>query len=292
VTGISTPVCPVCSGGSAFKVYDDELNGKVPPVDYAFSPQTRLTYQIVECSDCRHQFVNPLPNLEQLYTDNEDPVYLSSVPQRRVSAHRWLQTVRQYCPLGSRSLIDIGCATGVFLDEAATEFDVEGIELSRWAADFASSRHVIHRRPISELGLKSRFDVATMWGVIEHLENPKKELEAVHRCLRKSGVLFVYTGDRTALLPRLLGKRWWWYQGMHIQYFSRSSLTYLLKECGFTVIDHRRLPVYFSLSSLAQSLNRYRIAKPAVSILRMLKLERTLIRLTLSGEMLLVARRE
>lgn len=291
MTEVSKMVCPVCSGSSWFKVYDDELNGQSPPVDYAFSPQTRLTYQIVECSDCRHRFVNPLPNLGQLYTDNEDLTYLNSVPQRRISARRWLQIVRRHSPLGSKNLIDIGCATGVFLDEAATEFTVEGVELSRWAADFAALRHVIHRRPISELGLNTKFDIATMWGVIEHLENPKKELEAVRQCLRRSGLLFVYTGDRRALLPRLLGKRWWWYQGMHIQYFSRSSLTHLLNDCGFTVIGHQRLPVYFSLSSLAQSLNRYQIAKPAVSILRMIKLERMFIRLTLSGEMLLVARR-
>ena len=193
-----------------------------------------------------------------------------------------------YAPTEASSLIDIGCATGMFLDEAAHRYRVEGIELSAWAADLASSRHQIHRMPVSEMKTERCFDMATMWGVIEHLDDPSKEIAAVHQLLNNSGLLFIYTGDRSAPLPRLLGKRWWWYQGMHIQYFTKSSLTQLLQSCGFAVIGQHHLPVFFSIASLAQSLNRYRVMRPLVWLLQSLP-DRGLVKLTLSGEMLLVA---
>lgn len=77
---------------------------------------------------------------------------------------------------------------------------------------------------------------------------------------------------------------------MHIQYFSKVSLGQLLTEAGFEVIATRNLPIYFSLTSLAQSLKRYRSAVPLVRLLQTDLLANRLVRITLSGEMLMVAR--
>lgn len=288
--------CPVCGEQSARIAFADELGDVPPTVDYNFSPETRRTLQIVECVGCKHQFVHPLPRLDNLYEENVDPVYLKSEPQRRKSARDWTAIVNYYYELyfpksDGRTLLDIGCATGVFLDAASSCFTVEGIELSRWAADLAATRHRVHRMQLSQLGLSRNFDVATLWGVIEHLQSPGTELRAIHQNLMDSGLLFVYTGNRLAWLPRLLGKRWWWYQGMHIQYFSRSTLTRLLNSCGFSVVGERRLPIYFSLASLGQSLNRYQILKPIVWLLQSIPASNLLIKLSLSGEMLIVARK-
>jgi hypothetical protein len=78
---------------------------------------------------------------------------------------------------------------------------------------------------------------------------------------------------------------------MHIKYFSRSTLTQLLNACGFSVVGERRLPMYFSLASLGQSLNRYRIFRPIVRLLQSLPASRLLVKLSLSGEMLVIARK-
>jgi len=39
-----------------------------------------------------------------------------------------------------------------------------------------------------------------------------------------------------AWLPRLLGKKWWWYPGMHVFYFSLNTSKAMLDKCGFKVI--------------------------------------------------------
>lgn len=281
--------CPVCGESACRERYPNELVGRFPTVDYNFSPETRLTYQILDCLTCNHQFAVPPIDIKGLYSETHDEVYLSSKSQRQRSASDWLSIVQEYAP-NAKSLIDIGCSVGIFLDSASEYFDVHGVELSTWAAEIAAKRHSVSLSPLSSSPPEQRFDIATMWGVIEHLEDPKREVNAIQNALSEGGVFFVYTGNRRATLPRLLGKKWWWYQGMHIQYFSKVSLGQLLTEAGFEVIATRNLPIYFSLASLAQSLKRYRSAVPLVRLLQTDLLANRLVRITLSGEMLMVAR--
>jgi len=272
------------------ELYGDELNGERPSVDYNFSAHTRKTFRIVKCSSCGHIYVNPMPNLLDDYTATEDNVYLQSREQRIHTAHNSILTIRKYVPAGSR-LLDVGCAAGFFLDVASSEFEVEGIELSKWAATLASKNHIVHRKPLSQLDFDARFDVITMFGVIEHFSNPAEEIAAAQRALKPGGYLFVYTGDVKSLAARILRKKWWWYQGMHLQYFSRNSLDSLLKRYGFEIVEHRLHPVYFSLKSLAQSLARYPITRPLQLLLGTRQLQLVHVKLVISGEMLVVSRR-
>lgn len=284
--------CPVCLATRSFERYPDELRGSLPTVDYNFQPATRLTYRIVECLTCHHQWVSPVPPVENLYVENQDEAYLSAREQRSASAEVWLKIVTHHAPpAAGQTLLDVGCATGIFLDAASRHYTVWGVELSDWAANVASTRHKILRRPISQTSLDRKFDVVTMWGVIEHLSDPRRELAAISKILNRNGTIFIYTGDRKALVPRLLRKSWWWYQGMHIQYFSKSGLESLLESLGFEVVETRNLPLFFSLRSLAQSMNRYKSLKPFVWILRKRPFAQFRIRLMISGEMLMIARK-
>lgn len=282
--------CCVCESTDHTELYRDELNGESPSVDYNFSAHTRKTFRIVKCSSCGHIFVNPMPNLLTNYIATEDNVYLASREQRIHTARKSVVTIRKYLPAQSR-LLDVGCAAGFFLDVAANEFKVEGLELSEWAADHASRNHLVHKKPLSQLDFSERFDVITMFGVIEHFSNPAEEIAAAHRALKPGGYLFIYTGDVSSLTARILRKKWWWYQGMHLQYFSRNSLDLLLKRGGFEILEHRLYPVYFSLKSLAQSLARYPVTRPLQLLLSTKPLQRIHVKLVVSGEMLEISRK-
>lgn len=282
--------CNQC-GGSRFKaLYADELGDEHPTVDYDFRPDTRKTFAIVRCSDCGLVFTNPMPDLRGAYADVVDPVYLASERQRRETARFVLRSIRRHVPDGMR-LLDVGCNTGLFLDEAAKFYEVEGVELSRWAARRASLRHKVHTSPISELDLSGQFDVVTLFGVIEHLDDPMRELRAIAGVLKPGGLFVVYTGDVDAWLPRILGKRWWWYQGMHLYYFSSRTLGMLLERAGFEVLSHANHMVYFQLFSLANSLSRYTIGRLFAPILKSQLLKDKMVGLRLSGELLVFARK-
>jgi 2-polyprenyl-3-methyl-5-hydroxy-6-metoxy-1,4-benzoquinol methylase len=279
--------CSVCDSQKSELLYPDELGDQRPPVDYNFTEETRKTYQIVRCSSCGFIFTNPMPILNDSYVENIDDVYLQSTPQRQTSARVAVEKIKQLKPSGR--LLDLGCAIGLFLDEAQKHYQVEGLELSNWAANIAAEKHKIHRKPLSQLTLFEQFDIITLWGVIEHFDNPRLEMEAVFRALKPGGLVAIYTGNVDAWLPRLLGKKWWWYQGMHLSYFSRRTLSRLLVRIGFDVVNYQNYCVYFQLFSLAKSLNRYKIGKLLSPFLHLPGIRNLMVPLKLSGEMVIYA---
>ena len=282
--------CNLCAGKQFKLLYEDELGDTVPPVDYDFRPETRKTFAIVRCEDCGLVFTNPVPDLRDAYKDVIDPIYVASEKQRRETARHVLQAIRQHVPEGGR-LLDVGCNTGLFLDEAAQFFKVEGVELSQWAAAEAAKRHLVHALPISELAFGGEFDVVTLFGVVEHFDDPMRELQAIARVLKPGGIFVIYTGDVDAWLPRLLGKRWWWFQGMHLFYFSLRTLSKMLQRAGFDVVAHDNYVVYFQLYSLANSLSRYAIGRLFRPILTLPVLRDRMIGLKLSGELLVFSQK-
>lgn len=283
--------CNLCGGEKFDLLYEDELGNDLPLVDYDFRPETRKTFAIVRCLNCGLVFTNPMPELCGAYQDVVDPIYLASEKQRRQTARQALRAIHRLVPGGGR-LLDVGCNTGLFLDEAAGSFEVEGVELSQWAAAEAAKRHKVHTVPISKLDLGPSFDVVTLFGVIEHFDDPMSELQAIARVLKPGGLFVVYTGDVEAWLPRLLGKKWWWFQGMHLYYFSFRTLGLMLKRAGFDVIGRSNFTVYFQLFSLAKSLNRYALGRILGPLLNSSVLRDRIIGLRLSGEMLVFCRRQ
>jgi len=281
--------CNLCGSKQFSVLFPDELGDNAPPVNYDFSPETRKTFQIVKCNCCNLVYTNPMPCLGVAYTESCDEVYLASESQRVFTAQKLIAKILQFEKTGA--LLDVGCATGIFLDVASKHFAVEGLELSKWAGQRASRNHKVHRVPLSELKASGKFDVVTLLGVIEHFEDPIAEMARVNGLLKPDGLVVVYTGDLSAWLPRLLGKKWWWFQGMYLYYFSRHTLSRLLEQCGFTVVGTGTHTVYFQLFSLLTSLRRYRFASVVAPILEAGPIRDLMIPLRISGEMLMFARK-
>ncbi len=279
--------CNLCGSERYAELYPDELHGDRPRVDYDFMPHARRTYRIVKCDSCGLIFTNPMPALQASYAETEDEIYLNSRPQRFKTAERCVERIRQHKKDGR--LLDVGCSTGVLLDAASRHFDVEGVELSEWARAQASLRHKVHNRPLRELDLDQQYDVVTLMGVIEHFEDPTAEIRAIHRVLKPGGLFVVYTGDVDAWLPRVLGKKWWWYQGMHLFYFSRKTCTALIDKCGFDLVADDTHCTYFQLYSLGISLKRYRIGLLLNPLFNIPYFKNAMVPLKLSGEMLMFA---
>jgi 2-polyprenyl-3-methyl-5-hydroxy-6-metoxy-1,4-benzoquinol methylase len=184
----------------------------------------------------------PRPSERELvsaYADVEDPIYLAERENRYLTFRR---AVRILGPAAGRRLLDVGAYCGIFVDVACEAgFRAEGLELSRWAAAQARSLGlVIHEQTLADrIGAGERYDVLTLWDVIEHLADPRRELEAAFALLREGGRIHVSTIDTSSFVARALGARWPWLMHMHLCYFDRQNLSALLESVGFRVTDRR-----------------------------------------------------
>lgn len=184
------------------------------------------------------------------------------------------------------SLVDIGCAYGYFLDLASERgWRAQGVEVSAYASQVARSRGKapIHTGTVADAGFEpSSFDVATMWDVLEHSFDPKRELAAANRILKPSGYLFLTLPNAGSFTARLFGPYWFGFKKVaeHNYFFSQETLRRFLSQAGFQMVDARRGVWPCSLHFLTTKLAPYSRAASNISqrLVKMLGLEKTVVK--------------
>ena len=88
---------------------------------------------------------------------------------------------------GSGRLLDIGCNYGIFLRLAREAgYEVCGIDISRPAVKYAREKlklEVLHTTIKQARFPTGSFDIITMFGVLEHLNDPLGDLKEIYRVL-------------------------------------------------------------------------------------------------------------
>jgi hypothetical protein len=216
----------------------------------------------------------PQPSADDLtaaYEDVEDPLYMA---ERENRYHTFRKVVRQLDAAEGRRLLDAGAYCGYFVDVAREAgFQAEGLELSRWASDQARDLGLtVHNETIATRAASGEsYDIVTMWDVIEHLGDPRKELEHLHSLLVSGGKLYVSTIDAGGLVARALGPRWPWLMDMHLHYFDRRTLPMLLDQVGFRVTGVGRYTYHVSARYFVQKAGAsFRVARPLAAVARRL----------------------
>ena len=154
-------------------------------------------------------------------------------------------------PLAGKRLLDFGCGVGR-LCRVASDYGIRavGIEPDANAREharkssglraYASLRDLRAARPYS------KFDIVTMWDVVEHLREPWKELEDLLQALRPGGWLMLSTPNAASLRARVERQRWEnLVNRTHFYYFTRTSLEAVLRRAGFSEITELRFPIRY-----------------------------------------------
>ena len=191
--------------------------------------------------------------------------------QRRTARSRLSALAHAYAAAGARArptrLLDVGCGTGVFVDQARRQgWGAVGIEVSGYAAAAARARGLnVTCESIEQFSPPAEaYDCVTMWDVIEHLRDPVAALSKMASALRPCGVLALSTGDITAACARFSGSRWHLFNlPEHLYFFSPKSLRGVLRQAGLTVVAVRRELNWFSAGYLLERLVKSIARKPA-----------------------------
>lgn len=235
--------CSLCGGDRLALRFPARGGAAEDPRAYACTSFGHRAHgPIWACGSCGLLFQWPLPSDEELvaaYGAVEDPLYLAEKENRYLTFSR---AVRLLGPARGRRLLDVGAYCGIFTDVARRSgFQAEALELSRWAAEHARALGLtVHEETLAARSASAdRYDVITMWDVVEHLPDPRRELEAAFRLLAPGGRLHLSTIDASSLVARALGPRWPWLMHMHLFYFDRANLAALLEQVGFRVLGTR-----------------------------------------------------
>ncbi len=160
----------------------------------------------------------------------------------------------------ARNLIDLGCGTGLFLDEARRAgWQVTGREVSHFAVERAVQRGLdVRQATLEDNGLpRAEFDAVTLWDVIEHVRDPHAVLRAATAALRPGGVLALSTGDVASLCARWSGPRWHLFNlPEHLFFFTASSLRLMLRACGLRVVSVVRETNWVPLTYIVERLSK------------------------------------
>lgn len=241
--------CPICNSGSN-EFYCSKFN-----------------YDLFKCLNCDLVFVYPVPrNLSDIYkkeyfknTEQKDDFGYVDYDQDKESMRGifeyYLKRLKEMT--AERKIFDIGAATGYFLDIAKERgWQTAGCEISNYAAEVASRRgHKIFIGPIMDMNTKKSYSIVTMWDVLEHVDSPKEYLRTANRILKVGGMLAINTVDKHSLWARLWGKNWHLIvPPEHLYYFSRKNLSILSRDCGFEIIELRKIGKRFSLAYIFKTL--------------------------------------
>jgi 2-polyprenyl-3-methyl-5-hydroxy-6-metoxy-1,4-benzoquinol methylase len=229
---------------------------------------------LVQCPHCGFVYVSPRPDAKELYAlygetyfhNDESGVvgyanYIRDEPNIRRTAQRRLKHLEQYVQPGR--LLDVGCATGFFLDEARVRgWTVEGLDVSSFGVRYAQEHFGLAARhgTLTDLDfVAGSYDMVTMWDVIEHVPDPTAYVRRAAELLRAGGLISLATPDVDSIPARLAGRRWVGFKlsEEHVYYFSVRTLSQMLDAAGFEIVNVRHVGKYVPLSLFRDRLGMY-----------------------------------
>jgi ubiquinone/menaquinone biosynthesis C-methylase UbiE len=119
-------------------------------------------------------------------------------------------------------------------------YKVTGIEVSDYAGNYTKKRfgkESVLIGNIEEIKLpENYFSIVSLIEVLEHILDFRKALNNIISSMKRGAVIVIQTADMDGLQARLFGPKYHYYLPGHLSYFSRTTLTILLKSIGFRKI--------------------------------------------------------
>ena len=254
--------CPVCFGS----VFTDFLKTQ----DFFLSNEK---FTIKQCSGCGFKFTNPKPGLNELPKYYKSTEYIShsnandgiiNKIYQKVRAYtlkKKLQLIESYIPEGQ--ILDIGCGTGEFLNTMQeSNFLATGIEPNMEARQFAKRNYGLAVYDEADIpGLqKNKFDVISMWHVLEHVYNLDERISQIKDLISENGILIVAVPNPSSWDAKHYSKFWAAYDcPRHLYHFDQAAIKKLFSNYGFEVIKLK--PMYFDSFYVSMLSEKYKQSK-------------------------------
>jgi SAM-dependent methyltransferase len=213
------------------------------------------TFRLVRCTRCGHIYQNPRPSvaaIDKYYPPDympfwpaiEDEASRLTRWQRYYGRHKLCAAVHREAGCVPGSILDVGCATGIFLDGMRQlGWRVKGVEPMHAAANYARTRFQldVFEGRLEDARFPDRsFDAITLWDVLEHVHEPTVVFAELARLLRPGGLLVLSLPNPDGLEARLFGPSWvGWDLPRHLNLFHLYQLRVYLPRYGLSITKVR-----------------------------------------------------
>lgn len=241
--------CPVCKSGNHTLAYDLR-------VKHSWFAVPGL---ILRCTDCGmwYKALAPDESLDDAYGEEyAEKVGHTDYMEHR-STHEFFQKVLAHVDTTALAepprLLDIGAATGTFIEVAAKlGYDAEGIDLSEGLVKIAQAKgRNVRQQDVNDLDQQDPYDIVTLLDLIEHVTDPVAILKSLYDNLKPGGQLVIFTpnhGSSVVLIARILEKLGIRFPVQeifgcnHVCFFDTKTLPKAIEAAGFTVDSVWKFP--------------------------------------------------
>ena len=219
--------CPVCKSA--------EISYFIEKNNYSFDA----------CNICEFMFLNPMPNqitLNKIYTD-EDTKTHDGYKKASSRLRRAFIKLPRFIPYAfNKNSLDFGCGGGFvayalsFVAKSST-----GIDINEKAVSYAKKRFKRVNYYCTDFAalLKSeeKYDFVYSSEVIEHVSDINLYMGALENLVNKNGYLYITTPDLGhPKVPNDITKWDVLCPPIHVQHFTKKTVTILFKKYGFDII--------------------------------------------------------
>ena len=161
----------------------------------------------------------------------------------------------------AKSILDIGSGRGYTLYYLKKYYGYKktiGTQLCSNAVKFSREKLglEIYDKDLLKINFKKqKFDLITMWHVLEHVNKPEKYIEKIHSLLNRKGKMIIEVPNFNSWTRKLTNEYW---LGMdlkyHLTFFTPESISKLLKKHQFKITDVHTFSLEYSVFLSVQSL--------------------------------------
>ena len=160
----------------------------------------------------------------------------------------------------SKNVLDVGAGTGDFLKVCKNNaWNVSGIEPSLEARNIAQKKGVILKENLLEFK-NIKFDVITLWHVLEHVENLSEYISILHSLLADNGRLIIAVPNFKSDDANYYKEFWAAFDvPRHLWHFSQTSIFKLFSEVNMVV--EKTIPMKFDGYYVSLLSEKYKYGK-------------------------------
>lgn len=201
---------------------------------------------VLKCSNCG------LVRLNKFVTDADDKFYeksgmwksnnmASNIAQARIDAEDDDERRTSFCKnyVKNKKVLDFGCGSGGFINKVkGITHHIAGVELEYDKRDYITNEGTICYGNIREIPSEERYDIITMFHVLEHLPDPIDILNQLKEHLEDGGKIIIEVPNADDALLSLYDSEEFanfTYWICHLYLYSNKTFADLMKKCGLRI---------------------------------------------------------